>query len=198
MTGWVDDPAARFEDAYELAQQAVTFDSRYPNAHFALGLACMWTRRSERGIAEFEEAIKLNPSFAAAHVLLGQMYLYAGRPEEAIELAEKGIRLSPSDPRLFIWLPALAGAHYQMRHYEQAVEIGRRAWTLNRNWHAGLRYVVAGLAELGRIEEAQAPLAELKRLNSNLAFIEGNFQRLFSDRTAVNYIMKGLRKAGMK
>jgi hypothetical protein len=34
----------------------------------------------------------------------------------------KGIRLSPKDPRLFIWLPALAGAHYQLRHYAEAVE----------------------------------------------------------------------------
>ena len=198
MTGWAENTDANFEEAHDLARQAITLDPRYPNAHFALGLACMWTRRSERGIAAFEEAIKLNPSFAAAHVLLGQMYLYAGYPEETIELAEKGIRLSPSDPRLFIWLPALAGAHYQMRHYEQAVETGRRSWTLNRNWHAGLRYVVAGLAELGRIEEAQAPLAELKRLNSNLAFFEGNFQRLFSDRAAVDHIIGGLRKAGFE
>jgi len=198
QTGWAEDANASFEDAYDLARQAITLDPRYPNAHFALGLACMWTRRSERGIAAFEEAIKFNPSFAAAHVLLGQMYLYAGRPEEAVEQAERGIRLSPSDPRMFIWLPALAGAHYQMRHYEQAVEIGRRAWTLNRNWHSGLRYVVAGLAELGRIEDAQAPLAELKRLNSNLAFIEGNFQRLFNDRAAVDHIIGGLRKAGFE
>ena len=198
QTGWAEDRDACFEDAYDLAQQAITLDPRYPNAHFALGLACMWTGRSERGIAAFDEAIKLNPSFAAAHVLLGQMYLYAGRPEETIELAEKGIRLSPSDPRLFIWLPALAGAHYQMRHYEQAVEIGRRSWTLNRNWHAGLRYVVAGLAELGRIEEARAPLAELRRLNSDLAFIQGSFQRLFNDRSAVDHIIGGLRKAGFE
>jgi adenylate cyclase len=196
QTGWAEDRDACFEDAYDLAQQAITLDPRYPNAHFALGLACMWTGRSERGIAAFDEAIKLNPSFAAAHVLLGQMYLYAGRPEETIELAEKGIRLSPSDPRLFIWLPALAGAHYQMRHYEQAVEIGRRSWTLNRNWHAGLRYVVAGLAELGRIEEARVPLAELRLLNSDLAFIQGSFQRLFNDRSAVDHIIGGLRKAG--
>src|SRR5439155_22411399 len=145
----------------------------------------MWTRRSERAMAEFQEAIKLNPSFAAAHVLLGQMYLYQGRLTEAIELAEKGIRLSPSDPRLFIWLPALAGAYYRLREYEKAVEIGRRSWTLNRDWPAGLRYVVAGLAELGRIEEAQAPLAELKRLNTNLAFVEGNLRRLFNDEADV-------------
>jgi len=156
MNGWSDDADALFGEAYDLAQQAVILDPRYPNAHFALGLACMWTHRRERGIAAFEEAIKLNPSFAAAHVLLGQMYLYAGRREEAIERAEKGIRLSPTDPRLFIWLPALAGAHYQMRHYAEAVEAGRRSWSLNRNWPTGLRYVVAGLAQLGRIEEAQS------------------------------------------
>ena len=80
----------------------------------------------------------------------------AGRKRRSSQ-AEKGIRLSPSDPRLFIWLPALAGAHYQLRHYAEAVEAGRRSWTLNRNWPHGLRYVVAGLAQLGRIDEAQAP-----------------------------------------
>ena len=197
MVGWAEDRGACFEQAFALAQQAVNLDPRYPNAHFALGLACMWTSRSVRGIAAFEEAINLNPSFAAAHVLLGQMYLYAGRPVEAIEQAEKGIRLSPTDPRLYIWLPALAGAHYQLRHYEQAIEIGRRAWALNRNWHAGLRYVVAGLAQLGRTEEAQLPLVELKRLNVNLSFVESNLQRLYKDRGPVEHILDGLRKAGL-
>jgi tetratricopeptide (TPR) repeat protein len=198
MVGWVEKADARFEEAYELAQQAVTLDPRYPNAHFALGLACIWTRRSERGIAAFEEAIKLNPSFAAAHVLLGQMYLYAGRPEEAIELAGKGIRLSPSDPRLFIWLPALAGAHYLMRHYEEAVEAGRRSWTLNRNWPHGLRYVVAGLAQLNRISDAQAALAELKLADANLESSADVLRRVYPDPGAVDHILEGLRKAGFE
>jgi TolB-like protein/class 3 adenylate cyclase len=61
MVGWDDDADAHFENAFNLAQQAVALDPRYPNAHFAFGLACMWTRRSERGIAAFEEAIKFNP-----------------------------------------------------------------------------------------------------------------------------------------
>jgi adenylate cyclase len=196
--GWVDDADALFERAYVLAERAVTLDPRYPNAHFAFGLACMWTGHSKRGIAAFEEAIKLNPSFAAAHVLLGQMYLYAGRREETIERAEKGIRLSPSDPRLFIWLPALAGAHYQMRHYEQAVEIGRRSWTLNRNWPHGLRYVVAGLAQLGRIEEAQAALAELRLMDANLEFSASLFRRNWPDPADVDHLLDGLRKAGFQ
>ena len=198
QTRWAEDANASFEDAYDLAQQAITLDPRYPNAHFSLGLACMWTGRSERGIAAFEQAIKFNPSFAAAHVLLGQMYLYAGRPEEAVEQAEKGIRLSPSDPRLFIWLPALAGAHYQLRHYEEAVGIGRRAWALGRNWPAGLRYVVAGLGQLGRIEEAQVALAEMKALDTDLAFVESNLTRLYINREGVDHFLDGLRKAGFE
>jgi adenylate cyclase len=196
--GWAENTEGNYKEAFEVAQRAVTLDPRYPNARFALGGVCMWTRRSERGIAEFEEAIKLNPSFAAAHVLLGQMYLYSGRREEAIERAEKGIRLSPSDPRLFIWLPALAGAHYQLRHYEEAVEAGRRSWTLNRNWPHGLRYVVAGLGQLGRIEEAQGPLAELKLMDRNLEFSASVFRRNWPDPADIDHLLDGLRKAGFE
>jgi adenylate cyclase len=196
--GWAENTEANYAEAYELAQHAVEFDGRYPNARYAIGAVCMWTSRSDRAIAEFQEAIKLNPSFAVAYVILGQMYLYGGRPEEAIAQAEKGIRLSPSDPRMFTWLPALAGGHYQLHHYEEAVEIGRRAWALSRNWPAGLRYVVAGLGQLGRIEEAQAALAELKVHDSSLAYVEGILTRLYSDRAGVDHFLEGLRKAGFE
>jgi hypothetical protein len=49
-----------------------------------------------------------------------------------------------------------------LSHYEQAVEVGRRAWALNPNWAAGLRYVVAGLGQLDRIEEVQTALCRVK------------------------------------
>ena len=195
---WADNAEQGYEESFELAQRAVVLDSRYPLAHFALGLVCMWTKRGERAIAAFEEAIKLNPSYAAAHVLLGQMHLYRGRPEETIALAETGIRLSPSDPRLFIWLVALAGAYYQLRRYAAAIEAGRRSWTLNRNWPGGLRYAVAGHAQLGQMDEARAALAELRHLNPDLAFIEGNLRRLYWDQAAVDHVLAGLRMAGFE
>ena len=196
--GWTEDAEAVYSEAYDLAERAVALDARYPNARFALGLVCMWTSRSDRAMEAFREAVKLNPSFAAAYVLLGFMSLYRGQPEDAIGLAEKGIKLSPTDPRLFIWLPALAGAHYQLRHYEQAIEIGRRSWTLNRNWPAGLRYVVAGLGQLGRAAEAQSALDQLRMLDGNLAFVEDILVRLYDDREGVDHFLEGLRKAGFE
>ena len=196
--GWAESADANFSEAYELGHRAVNLDPRYPHAHFALGLVCMWTQRLERAISAFEEAIKFNPSHAAAYVHLGQMRTYTGRPEDAVDLAERGIRLSPSDPRMFMWLPTLAGAHYQLRHYAEAVEFGRRSWTLSRVWPHGLRYVVAGLAQLGRIEEAKAALAELKLMDADLAYSATTLRRLFSDPAAVDHILDGLRKAGFE
>lgn len=196
--GWAEDAEASFAEAYELGQSAIRLDPRYPNGHFALGLVCMWTQRIERGITALKEAISLNPSFAAAHVMLGQIYVYTGRREEAIDLAETGIRLSPTDPRLDRWLPALAGAHYLLRHYTEAVEAGRRSWSLNRNWPHGLRYVVAGLAQLGKIEEAQSALVELKRADASLEASASVLRRVYSDPAAVDHILDGLRKAGFE
>jgi len=196
--GWADDVERSYTEAYELAQRAVALDGRYPDAHFALGLVCMWTRRFDRAMAEFQEAIKLNPSFAAGHALLAHLYLFTGQSEEAIVAAEKGIRLDPRNPRQFMRLPALAGAHYQLRHYEQAVEIGRRAWALNPNWPGGLRYVVAGLGQLGRIEEAKTALADLKAHDPGLARVQGLLTRFYRSREGVDHFLDGLRKAGMQ
>jgi len=196
--GWADDVERNYEEAYELAERAVSLDARYPVAQFALGLACMWTHCSERAVSAFNAAINLNPCYAAAHVLLGQMYLYRGQSKEALALVEKGIRFSPRDPRLFIWLQALAGVQYQLRHYAEAIDAGRRSWTLNRDRAVGLRYVVASFAQLGRTDEARAALDDLRLLDPNLAFVEGILERLFYDRAPVDHILDGLRKAGFR
>jgi hypothetical protein len=111
-------------------------------------------------------------------------------------LVEKGIRLSPTDPRLFMWLPALAAAHYLVADYRRAVEVGRRSWTLNRNWPAGLTYVVAALAQLGDLAAARSALADLKAVDPTLSFAQTTLQRLYEDRGSIERILDGLAKAG--
>jgi adenylate cyclase len=195
---WTDNAERNYEESFELAQRAVTLDARYPNAHFALALICMWTARSDRAMGEFQEAIKLNPSFAAAHAVLGVVLNSRGQSEEAVASVERGIRLSPSDPRLFIWLSGLAAAHYQLQHYSQAVEIGRRSWTLNRNYITGLTYVVAGLAQLGQLDEARAALASLKELDPKLAAVRMTLERVYTYRPGIDHLLDGLHKAGFE
>jgi adenylate cyclase len=195
---WAENPERNYEEAFELGERAVALDARYPNAHFALALICMWTGRTERAAAEFEEAIKLNPSFAAAHAVLGVVFTFLGKPGAGVESIEKGMKLSPRDRRQFIWLSGLAAAHYQLRHYSHAVEIGRRSWALNRNYITGLTYVVAGLAQLGKREEARAVLADLRELDPRLAAARTTLQRLYKDQAGIDHLLDGLRKAGFE
>jgi adenylate cyclase len=194
---WTEDAEGNYAESYELAQRAVALDARYPVARFALALVCAWTGRFDRSVVEYQETVNLNPSYAAAHVMLGSSFTYRGQPEKGVASVEKGIRLSPCDPRLFMWLPPLAAAHYQLGHYAEAVEIGRRSWTLNRNWPIGLTYVVAALAQLGQVEEAQAALADLKGLDPNLSLVQATLQRLYRDQAGIDHLLDGLRKAGM-
>jgi len=195
---WAEDAEANYAEAYNLAQRAVSLDPRYPAARFALALVSSWSGRTDRSVAEYKEAVKLNPSYAAAHVMLGAWLTYMGEPEKAIPLVENGIRLSPSDPRLFIWLPSLAAAHYQLRHYDQALEIARRAWSLKRNWPLGLPYVVAGYVQLGRMDEARAALSELKQLDPNFLMVRTTLERLYKDQAGLDHLLEALRKAGFE
>lgn len=194
---WTDNAERNYEESLERAQQAVTLDPRYPNAHFSLALISMWLGRTDRAAAEFKEAIKLNPSFAAAHAVLGAVLNFQGQSEEGVASVERGIRLSPTDPRLFIWLSGLAAAHYQLRHYSEAVDIGRRSWALNRNYITGLTYVVAGFAQLGRVEDALAALADLKERDPKLAALRATLQ-LYQNQAGVDHLLDGLRKAGIE
>ena len=85
-----------------------------------------------------------------------------------------------------------------MRHYAEAVDAGRRSWSLNRNWPVGLRYVVAGLAQLGRIEKAQVALAQLKLMDRNPEFSASRLRRNWYDPADLDHILDGLRKTGFE
>ena len=113
-------------------------------------------------------------------------------------MSKKGFASVPATRAYSSGLRVLATAHYQLRQYQLAVEFGRRAWDLNHNWPVGLRYIIAGLAQLGRMEEARAALVNLKKFDTNLAFVEGTVKRMYKDQLGIDHILEGFRKAGFE
>ena len=113
----------------------------------------MWTSPLG-GLSPELRSDQAEPRFAAA-LSSGQMYHLTAGPT-----GDKAGRTGHPAPVALIrscssgYQPSRA-SHYLLGHYEEAVAAGRRSWSLNRNWPAGPYVVVAGLAQLGRIEDVR-------------------------------------------
>jgi TolB-like protein len=194
QTGWSDTPREALRRASELARHAVRTDFRNPMGHFASGAVDRELGALTQSLASYGEAIRLNPSYAAAHAGLAHAYNVLNLPHEALPHVELALRLSPHDPRRFLWLPALVASHYLAGRYVKAAQEGLAALA---DTPAMIRFVVAALAQFGRIAEAQALLPKLRQLDGDLAGTMEYFRSSkFMVRAARDHIEAGLRKAG--
>ncbi len=77
-----DNPQARLAAAEANAARALSLAPNNAEAHIALGLALMFTKRLVQGIAELEHALELDRNSATAHSLIGNAKYLLGRGEE--------------------------------------------------------------------------------------------------------------------
>jgi TolB-like protein len=160
--GWAK-RAPESDRAFEAAGQSLMADDRDPAAHWAMGRA-LWLRgRHDQSVIELEQAIDLSPNFALAHYTLAFVHSQAGDPSAAIASADHSRHLSPFDPLLFGMLGARAMALVRLGRFEEAAEWGVKA-AARPNAHAHILAIAAlSLALAGRLDEARAYLASIRK-----------------------------------
>src|SRR5258708_30396139 len=79
--GWEEMPKA-IPVAERAALAAIRADSEDAWAHYALASVCLFNRRFEDSIAEYELALRLNPNFSPARGIYGVALSYRGRWQE--------------------------------------------------------------------------------------------------------------------
>ncbi|MBI3797660.1 MAG: tetratricopeptide repeat protein, partial [Deltaproteobacteria bacterium] len=115
---WKSDPK-NLEQAFALAQRAITLDDSLPVAHRVLGLLYLMRAQYEQAMTEAERIIALDPNSADGYVLLGDTLNFAGRSEEAVGVVEKALRLNPhAFPTYF---NSLAAAYLLTDRYAEAI-----------------------------------------------------------------------------
>ena len=192
---WNEDPQT-LERAFVLAQKAIALDDSLPPAHELLGQVYLWKNKHEQAIAEVKRALAHGPNWFSSYASLGRFLNYAGRPEEAIGFAEQARRFSPRTP--IYYLPVLGQAYYLTGRYEEAITALKKVLALNPNQidaHLGL---AASYGEFGQEAEAQAEVAEARRISPNFS-LEGSRQRLpYKDPATLERVLAALRKAGLQ
>ncbi len=195
-----DDRSARLAAAEATIGRVL---SRRPNdalAHEILGGVLHQTKRPDQAIAELERALVLDPNLAAAHGEIGLAKIFIGRAGETEAHVNEALRLSPRDSFAWVWLQYAGGAKSILGANEEAVARLRRSVELNRNLPLVHFFLAAGLANLGKLDEAQIetrfgltldPAFTIQRFragqeNDNPIFLAGK-ERIF----------EGMRKAGV-
>jgi adenylate cyclase len=186
-------PAA-LDRALELAETAVHFDPRLPQARAQLGQVLLYKGQHDDAIAEFERALALNPNFIDHRHAMA--LTYAGQPARAIEVLEANTRLDPFQP-LTHSIGWLGLANYSLKRYGEAVRLFRECVSRLPNLQWPHHMLAGAYAQAGQLEEARKEAAEVLRINPGFT-IQG-WKRLcvYKDPKDTEHRLDGLRKAGL-
>ena len=195
--GYVDTGQAAKADALRFAEKAVQLDGEDAFNRYALGRALTLVRRHDSAVFELRKAIELNPSFAQAHSALAMALATGGHPEEALPHIELAMRLSPQDPYFGQFLVRRAEACLFSGRVEEAVEAAERSLREPNIQWSRWAILAAAQAHLGRLEGARRSIEALRILRPeiDLAFTRDYWP--IADAKALEYLLDGLRKAGL-
>ena len=179
------------ERAKTLARRAVELDDTLPGAHQTLAYVYLMQKQFEKAVAEAERAVALDPNDADAYVTLAEILSCAGEPQRALGLVEKALQLDPHYPPSYLF--ALGQVHHLSGNREGAIAAFKRVLTRNPEHERAHFFLALIYSEIGRLEEARAAFAMVKKLNpaSSLAWAKDKIPYL--DGKLVDYWIERLR-----
>jgi len=120
----------------------------------------------------------------------------AGDPRRAIDVVNAYIRLDPLHAPFASGL--LGIAHYMLKDYARALSLLRDCVSVSPNMRGGHTLLAATYAQMGRLEEARAAVAEIMRIEPNYT-IGGSSRPMiaFKNPEDDQHLFDGLRKAGL-
>jgi len=199
--GWSESRAASLKLALEFAQKALALDDKSPGVHHSLGVLYAARRQLEKAISEFKIAISLDPNFRPGYALLARVMFDMGEFEESITLMKKAMRLSPYYYPPW-YLRILCNAYFFTERYDEAIAGYNQYIDRCRRGECATWRALSGLArvnaELGKLEEARAYMAEALEINPKLSLAFYKRRNRFKDPAHLQRMLDALSKAGLK
>jgi len=188
---WVTNRDEALDNALDLAQNAISFDTQDARGFGELGFAHLYRKEYDAAISAYERATQLNPNDADLMSDMADALAHCGRSEEAIELLEKAMRLNPFYPDQYVW--HLGGAHFNLKNYDKAIATIKTM----QNPTEGRRILAACYGMLGKTAEAkqQADLILKAHPDFDLDHWASILPDAFDQDT--DHFIEGLRKAGL-
>jgi tetratricopeptide (TPR) repeat protein len=148
------------------------------------------------GLAALDRARVLNPNSAVAWGFGATVRCFAADYAAAIVHAERALLLSPLDPMRYYPLVALACAALFTGRPEDAVRYAVDAIQANPSFDVPYCMMIAGLVELGRMDEARDAAARLMAVYPNFT-VARRHRANYRDTQAFERYLAALERAGL-
>jgi adenylate cyclase len=193
VLGFANDPQFDGKEAVRLVRLALSIDDSDPEtlARASVTSAFM-VGDSEAEIEMADRAVALNPNSWITWQCRGHVYRIAGLPEEAIRSFERAIRMSPVDPRLHTTLTGIGQALIELRRFDEAIVVLKKALRQNP-YLVAYRSLASAFAHLGRDAEAHDAAARVLEIDPAFT-ISAHITRVPKNS---GLFIEGLRKAGL-
>ena len=195
--GWAHDLNREIGEVTRLLSLALSIDENDPDVLATVGCATSFLTEDFATAAEMvDRAVALNPNSAFAWNQRGQAYLFGGQAAEALRSFERSIRLNPLDPMLYMTLAGMGIAFIELRRFDEAVAVARKAARQNQTYATTYRCLASALAHLGREAEVQKAVSRLLELEPNFRISEW-VKRGAQWHRHNKLMIEGIRKAGL-
>lgn len=153
-------------------------------------------KQFDEALDMFERALHLNPISVTALFRSGTTLAYLGRGEEALERVHNAMQLSPFDYQTFSFCTTKGIASIVNARYDEAVKSLRRAVSLNPNYRASARLLIAARSLAGETTEARELAKEF--LQAEPTFRVSQFGAWYPLQPPhLERVLDGLRMAGL-
>jgi TolB-like protein/Flp pilus assembly protein TadD len=194
VLGYANDPQFDRKEAVRLVRLALSIDDSDPETLArASVISAFIVGDSEAEIEMADRAVALNPNSWSTWNSRGWVYNYAALPEEAIRSFERAIRMSPVDPRLYGTLTGIGQALIELRRFDEAIVVLKKALRQNPSNSGTYRCLASAFAHLGRDAEAHAAAARVLEIDPAFT-ISALIARVPKNS---KLFIEGLRKAGL-
>jgi adenylate cyclase len=191
--GYAANPEADYDE--KILSPADRAIALAPDTLWAYYVKCVYlyySHRANKAIDAADAGLAINSNFAPLWAVRGVAELFLGRFDQARSDLLQSQRLSPRDPLLGVGTKYLGDAELGLGHFDAAIDSYHRAIDLGMQNIWPYASLVAANALAGRMDDAKAALAEVRRLEPKLTM-----KSLIPLAPPIPNLFDGLRKAGM-
>ncbi|MEE8235831.1 MAG: hypothetical protein V3R53_03485 [Gammaproteobacteria bacterium] len=194
---WADSKRDLYAEALAAVDQAVELGPSDTSVLALASQSLMWLGDPGRAFALVERAVTLEPENLPNKARLGNALVHFGKAEKGLEHIDTAINLGPKEHIAPPWhYHFRAHALNQLGQYEKAEESAQIAVDVMGGAPPPWFVYVNALAENGKLQQAHAALAELRRLSPQMTFehLERVFQTAYVSEENAERHLAGLRK----